>query len=72
MGTERRFIYYLKLVNGELIHAEGENWEAAARAAEVSPSAVRRHMPVKLVLTEEERQAQRERLEKLRKGKQDE
>ena len=71
MGTERRFLYYLKLVNGTLVHAEGESWEAAAKAAGVNLTAVHRHMPVKLVLTEAEKLAQRERLEKLRKEKQD-
>lgn len=66
---ERTFLYYLKLVDGRLLHAEGTNWQEAAKAAGVKVTAVHRHMPVKAVLTEAEREAQRERLEKLRRQK---
>lgn len=54
-------------MDGRLLHAEGTNWQEASKAAGVKLTAVHRHMPVRVVLTEGEREAQRERLKKLKK-----
>jgi len=60
------FLYYLKLWDGQLLHAEGCDPEEAAAAAGVAFAKVKRHMPVKKILTPEERAAQAAKFEALR------
>jgi hypothetical protein len=48
---ERAFTYSLKLFDGRLIHADGADWLAAAKAARIKPELVKRHMPVKALPT---------------------
>lgn len=69
MNAKRRFLYYLKMRNGRLIHAEGESAEDAAIAAGVKLRDVKRHMPVKALLTVEELRKRAERFEMLRNRK---
>lgn len=62
----RRFRYYFKLKRGALRYGEGASAEEAARDAGVRMVDVKRCMPVKVVLTETEREAQRQRFVALR------
>jgi hypothetical protein len=62
----REFIYYLKLHNGKLLHSKGSSLETAARRARVKLSAIKRHMPVKAILTKEERLARAKKFLQLR------
>lgn len=64
---KRKFVYYLKLLDGRLLHAEGADPAEAARAAGVKLAEVKRHMPVDVVLTEEEIAARAQRFKMLRK-----
>jgi len=68
----RKFLYYLKLHNSELLHAEGHNVTEACQAAGVKLSEVKRHMPVKALLSEEELAARAKRFDLLRQRKQKE
>lgn len=68
----RRFLYYLKLHDGELLHAEGLDPEDAMRSAGVTADKVKRHMPVKALLSPEEIAKRDERLAKLRAKKEQE
>lgn len=67
MTARRKFLYYLKMRDGRLLHAEGESAEDAARAAGVEIAQVKRHMPVEALLTDEEIQKRAERFEMLRR-----
>lgn len=68
----RRFLYYLKLRTGELVHVEGLDADDAIRAAGLTADKVKRHMPVKALLTAEEIARRDERLAKLRAKKEQE
>jgi hypothetical protein len=69
MSEARRYIYGLKLRDGRYLHAEGIDWQDAAKHARVKPSQVKRHMPVGIVLTATEREAQAQRLRALQEQK---
>ena len=62
----RRFEYYLKLKDGRLLHAQGTSAEEAARAAGVKLAEVKRHMPVRALLTQAEIEARAKRFAALR------
>jgi len=62
----RKFVYYLKLWDGQLLHAEGCSVEEAAQAAGVSMEEVKRHMPVRALLTQAELDARSKRFAALR------
>jgi hypothetical protein len=64
--TKRRFEYYLKLKDGRLLHVEGTSAEDAARAAGVKLADVKRHMPVRALLTQAEIEARAKRFAALR------
>jgi hypothetical protein len=66
MEEKRRFNYYLKLFDGRLLHAMGVDALDAMRAARVHSSQVKRHMPIKALLTAEELAARAARFEMLR------
>lgn len=63
---KRKFLYYLKLRDGMLVYAEGHDPEEAFAAAGVTAAQVKRHMPVKALLTEEELEKARKRFDQLR------
>jgi hypothetical protein len=64
--AQRKFEYYLKLKDGRLLHAQGTSVEEAARAAGVSMAGVKRHMPVRALLTPAEIEARAKRFAALR------
>jgi hypothetical protein len=67
--AQRRFVYYLKMQDGRLLHAEGESVEEAARAAGVKLADVKRHMPVRAIPTEAEREATARRIAEMKARK---
>jgi len=67
MTEARKYCYYLKLWDGRLLHAEGCSAEDAARAAGVKLAEVKRHMPVRALLTPAEIEARAKRFAELRK-----
>jgi len=52
--TARKYRYYLKLHNGQLLYGEGRDAAEATRDAGVTLAEVKRHMPVEALLTPEE------------------
>lgn len=66
---KRRYRYMMKLYDGRLLFAEGEEWEDAAKSLGLELSDVKRIMPVEAILTPEEKAKRDERLAKLRARK---
>lgn len=54
---KRLYIYGLRLHSGEYVHANGIDWQDAARNAGLRENEIKRSMPVGIVLTEAEREA---------------
>lgn len=65
----RQFLYMLKLNSGELHFVEAIGPEEAAAKLGLRLDNVKRHMPVKALLTEEEKAAMQQRFLELRKKK---
>ena len=63
----RKFRYYLKMADGRLLYAEGADVTEACRRARVKLENVRRHMPVKSILTDDEIKARRAKFDALRR-----
>ena len=69
MFITRQFKYYLKCHDGRLLYAEGPSVQEAAKAAGVSLSDIKRHMPVKSILTEAEKAEQAKKFKALKEKK---
>jgi len=65
----RQFKYYLKCYDGRLLYAEGPSIQDAAKAAGVELSEIKRHMPVKSILTEAEKAEQAKKFKALKEKK---
>ena len=63
----RKFRYYLKLFDGRLLYGDGTDVAEACRSARVRLAQVRRHMPIKAILTDEERKQRAAKFDALRK-----
>lgn len=63
----RKFRYYLKLFDGRLLYGDGTDVAEACRRAHVKLENVRRHMPIKSILTDDEIKARRAKFDALRR-----